>query len=345
MDGTDPLDGSDRDALLSVDGLTVRLARAGGEGPALLEDVSFGIGRGEIVCLVGESGSGKSVTARTVMGLTQQDRGLIVSGRLRFRGERVDGDPARIGRLRGRELAMVFQEPMSSLDPLFTVESQLAESLRRRHGRLARTERRRRMRTLLSDVGIHDPERVLGSFPHELSGGMCQRVMIASALAAEPALLIADEPTTALDVTVQAQILRLIERLRDEHGMAVLLVTHDMGVAAEIADRVLIMYSGHVVEDAAPLQAFHDARHPYTQGLLSCIPPMTGPRPATLSAIPGMVPDPASRPEGCPFSPRCARSDDRCRTDPPELTTVAERRFACWHPLTAELSVGAGTAS
>jgi oligopeptide/dipeptide ABC transporter ATP-binding protein len=314
--------------VLAIEGLTVRIGRSG-EGPTLVEEVSLQIARGEIVCLVGESGSGKSVTARTILGLTQQDRGLSVSGAIRFAGETLDA--SRLRQLRGRELAMVFQEPMSSLDPLYTVESQLAESLRRRHGRLPRAERRRRMLQLLADVGIHDGERVLRSYPHELSGGMCQRVMIASAISSEPALLIADEPTTALDVTVQAQILELIDRLRTEHGMAVLLVTHDMGVAAEVADRVVIMYSGHVVEEASPYDAFFDARHPYTDGLLACIPPMSGER-GLLPVIPGMVPDPAHRPSGCPFNPRCARADDRCRTDDPPLAVEGGRRFACWHP-------------
>ncbi|WP_159501720.1 ABC transporter ATP-binding protein [Microbacterium sp. 18062] len=316
--------------LLSAERLTVRLARHAHSGPALVEDVSFEIGRGEIVCLVGESGSGKSVTARTLMGLTAQDRSLAVSGGLRFAGEVLDA--AGLARLRGRELAMVFQEPMSSLDPLFTIGSQLTESLRRRHGGLRPAERRERMLRLLADVGIHDGERVLRSHPHELSGGMCQRVMIASALAAEPELLIADEPTTALDVTVQAQILELIDRLRTERGMAVLLVTHDMGVAAEIADRVVIMYSGRVVEDAAPRDAFFDARHPYTRGLLECIPPLTGER-GRLTTIPGMVPDPASRPSGCSFHPRCALATDRCRTDDPAPVGEPGRRYACWHPL------------
>ncbi|GAA3666466.1 ABC transporter ATP-binding protein [Microbacterium marinilacus] len=322
----------DPEPLLSVEGLTVRLTRGGEHGPALVDDVSLDVGRGEIVCLVGESGSGKSVTARTIMGLTQLDRSLAVDLRMRFAGESIDG-PARAAALRGRELAMVFQEPMSSLDPLFTIESQLAESLRRRHGRLPRAERRARMLRLLADVGIHDGERVLRSHPHELSGGMCQRVMIASALACEPDLLIADEPTTALDVTVQAQILELIDRLRAERGMAVLLVTHDMGVAAEVADRVVMMYSGRVVEEASPGEAFFDARHPYTRGLLACIPPMTGERAARLSAIPGMVPDPAHRPRGCPFSPRCELADDRCREEDPALTQERGRRYACWNPI------------
>ncbi|MCU1406230.1 MAG: peptide transporter ATP-binding protein [Glaciihabitans sp.] len=314
-------------AVLSLSGITVSLAQD--RSTQLVENVSLDVERGQVVCLVGESGSGKSVLARTMMGLTQLDRGVVVEGDVLW-----DGIP--LGRrshekLRGRDLSMVFQEPVGSLDPLFTVESQLSEALRRAHGRIGLSETRRRIRELLSEVGIPDPDRVMRSYAHQLSGGMCQRVMIAGALACEPKLLIADEPTTALDVTVQAQILDLIARLCKERDMAVILVTHDLGVAARLADRVAVLYSGQLVEDAGSDKTFTSARHPYTRGLLDCVPLMTGPRRTLLTTVEGSVPDPTNRPSGCPFSPRCARATSKCE-EMPAMNQEPERRFACWNP-------------
>lgn len=316
--------------LLEIDQVSVTLHRPGAPSLPLVRDATLDVRPGEIVVLVGESGSGKSVTVRTIMGLMQLDDDIEVGGSIR-----IDGNPVTAGdqfaALRGRDLAMVFQEPMSSLDPVFTVGSQLSEALRRRE-RLDAVAERERMRQLLAEVGIVDPDRVLRNYPHQLSGGMCQRVMIACALAARPRLLLADEPTTALDVTIQAQILDLIDRLREESDLGVLLVTHDLGVAAEVADRVVVMYAGRVVETATPETIFAEAAHPYTQGLLASIPLLSGPRPDRLPAIEGSVPDPARLPSGCAFHPRCRRADDRCMAVDPPLADVGSSRVACWHP-------------
>ena len=320
-----------RRKLLTLEGLRVELDKGHTRLP-LVRDATLQVRAGEIVCLVGESGSGKSVTARTIMGLTQMDRRMKVSGRAVF--EDVDlfaQSPEQLRKMRGRELAMVFQEPLSSLDPVFSVESQMLEGLRRRE-RLSAKAARARLLEALAEVGIHDGARVLRSHPHQLSGGMCQRVMIAMALVCRPKLLIADEPTTALDVTIQAQILELIDGLRREEDMSVLLVTHDMGVAADLADRVVVMYAGRAVEDADPLRVFSRPQHPYTEGLLACIPPMTGVRPALLPAIPGSVPDPSCLPSGCAFHPRCPRATARCVVEDPPLAPVAGVPVACWHP-------------
>ncbi len=323
------------DTLLRLNGVRVELDRGSTTIP-LVREATLEVGRGEIVCLVGESGSGKSVTARTIMGLTQLDPAMRVSGAASFDDTDLFAlPPEQMRRLRGRELAMVFQEPLSSLDPVFGVEFQLREALRRRE-RLSRTAERARLRECLAEVGIHDGDRVLRSHPHELSGGMCQRVMIAMALLARPRLLIADEPTTALDVTIQAQILELIDRLRTEEGMAVLLVTHDMGVAAELADRIVVMYSGRVVATAPPQEVLAHPAHPYTAGLLGSIPPMRGPRPQTLPTIGGSVPDPSRVPDGCAFHPRCPRAAAECSEQSPAFVPLTGGAVACWHPLVEE---------
>ena len=326
-----------REKLLSLEGLRVELDE-GRNQVLLVHDATLEVRKGEIVCLVGESGSRKSVTARTIMGLTQMDDRMKVSGRAVFEGtDLFDLSPEQLRKMRGRELAMVFQEPLSSLDPVFTVDSQLREGLRRREGLTAKVETTRLLEAL-AEVGIHDGVRVLRSYPHQLSGGMCQRVMIAMALVCRPKLLIADEPTTALDVTIQAQILELIDHLRKEEDMSVLLVTHDMGVAADVADRVVVMYAGRAVEDADPLRIFARPEHPYTEGLLACIPPMVGERPSVLPAIRGSVPDPSSLPSGCAFHPRCPRASDRCAVEDPPLEQVDGAAVACWHPTSAVIS-------
>jgi peptide/nickel transport system ATP-binding protein len=314
--------------VLSLNGITVSLEA--NRAIRLVEDVTLTIERGQVVCLVGESGSGKSVLARTMMGLTQLDRGVVVEGTVTWEGKTLGRKDHE--RLRGRDIAMVFQEPVGSLDPLFTVESQLTESLRRAHGKIGSVELRRRIRALLSEVGIADPDRVMQCYPHQLSGGMCQRVMIAGALACEPKLLVADEPTTALDVTVQAQILDMLARLCIERDMAVILVTHDLGVAARLADRIAVLYSGKLVEEAQSDTTFAGARHPYTRGLLECVPLMTGPRRSLLATVEGSVPDPSDRPSGCPFSPRCARATAECTQMPP-MSIEPGGSFSCWHPI------------
>lgn len=327
---------TEQEALLKLDNVAVTLHRADRDVP-LVRDITMEVKPGEVVCLVGESGSGKSVTARTIMGLLQMDDRIGVTGSIQFEGQELNvPGQDHYQKLRGRDMAMVFQEPLSSLDPVFTIESQLLQALRRREKLSAKAERSRLV-SLLSDVGIRDGVRVLRSYPHQLSGGMNQRVMIAMALASQPRLLLADEPTTALDVTIQAQILEMIDKLRRETGMAVLLVTHDMGVAAEMADRVVVMYAGRGVEDAPPETIFDQAEHPYTDGLLACIPPLVGERPEELPAIPGSVPDPSRLPSGCAFSPRCYRATDKCRNEDPPLLQIGNTRVACWHP-TSEMT-------
>jgi oligopeptide/dipeptide ABC transporter ATP-binding protein len=328
-----------RDRLLELTDVRVELSRGHTRLP-LVRDATLQVRKGEIVCLVGESGSGKSVTARTVMGLTQLDPRMKVSGHAQFDGtDLFDLDTEQMRRLRGRDLAMVFQEPHSSMDPVFSVGAQLREAIRRRE-KLSPKAETARLTAVLAEVGIHDSARVLRSHPHQLSGGMCQRVMIAMALVCRPRLLIADEPTTALDVTIQAQILELIDQLRREEGLSVLLVTHDMGVAADLADRVVVMYAGRVVEDAAPDRIFARPEHPYTAGLLSCIPPIRGERPRLLATIPGSVPDPAALPTGCAFHPRCPRSTPRCAYDDPPLEMVDDAAVACWSPTSRPAPAG-----
>ncbi|GGB08063.1 ABC transporter ATP-binding protein [Allosediminivita pacifica] len=304
-----------------------------GVGPHnVVDGVDFDIGRGEIVALVGESGSGKSLTALSIMGLLS---GSVrqTGGTATLAGNALDLDNDHAMRkLRGTALSMIFQEPVASLNPLLSVGAQVSESLVV-HGRASRAEAWDRAVEMLREVGIPAPEQRARQFPSELSGGMCQRVMIASALIAEPRLLIADEPTTALDVTIQAQILDLMRRLRDETDTSVLIITHDMGVVASVADRVCVMYGGRIVEQAEVHELFSAPRHPYTKLLLATIPRLTGERKSELFSISGMVPDVASWPEGCRFRTRCPLATDRCATRPPlEAAGAGEGHLAaCWH--------------
>jgi oligopeptide/dipeptide ABC transporter ATP-binding protein len=324
--------------VLEVSDLTVRFQPPTGPAYALVRDASFSIGAGEVVCLVGESGSGKSVTSQAIMRLIQEQRGITADGSVRFMGQDVlSASDRRIRDIRGRDMAIVFQEPMNSLDPVYPIENQLVEAIRRT-GRVPAKIARQRATDLLAKVGINGIDRTLRSYPHQLSGGMCQRVMIAMAVACNPRLLIADEPTTALDVTIQAQILELLAELRQEFGMAMLLVTHDMGVAAQVADRIVVMYAGRVVEQSTTADLFRRPMHPYTAGLLDCIPRIGGTRAETLPAIAGNVPEPRSMPPGCAFHPRCPAATERCATEDPPLAEVAGRPVACWHP--AELTAG-----
>ena len=293
--------------LIEIEDLAVTFRTARGEVEAL-SGVSLTVGEGESFGVVGESGSGKSLTALAVMGLVPDPPGRIARGSIRFRGETLDAEAK--ARLRGREIAMIFQEPMSALNPVFTVGEQVAEGLRV-HERLSRRAARARAAELLGRVGIPDPFRRLGQYPHELSGGMRQRVMIAAALACRPRLLIADEPTTALDVTIQAQILALLASLQRETGMAILLITHDLGVIAQVVGRVAVMYAGRVVETGPVVPVFARPAHPYTRALLNSIPARNEDA-ARLPAIPGSVPVPAAWPSGCRFHPRCARAEAAC---------------------------------
>lgn len=319
--------------VLNVSDLRVTRQRSGAVATDLVRDVSFRVGAGEIVCMVGESGSGKSLSAQAIIGLLSDEPHLTVSGRVEFLGRELLGmDPREQLDLRGSKVTMVFQEPMSSLDPVMRVGNQVAEAVRRVE-RTSRKTQRARVLELFRQVGLPDPERVFQSYPHELSGGMCQRVMIAMALAPRPALVVADEPTTALDVTVQAQILDLLVKLRDEQGLSILLITHDMGVASVVADRVVVVYAGRTVEQQKAGGLFANPRHPYTQGLLGSLPRMadSSNKHLRLTAIPGMVPEPGNLPVGCAFQTRCPQVMDRCRQeDPPLVDSASGAQVACW---------------
>jgi len=311
--------------LLEIDDLHIAFTGRSGTVPAV-RGVSLTIDRGEVVGLVGESGCGKSVTALAVLRLLPTPPAQIRAAHIAFAGQDLLALPEReMRRMRGHRIAMIFQEPMTALNPVFTIGHQIGESLQIHLG-LGRAERRRRAAELLAQVGIADPERRLDDYPHQLSGGQRQRVMIAMALACDPDLLIADEPTTALDVTIQAQILALLNRLQQERGLAVLLITHDMGVVAQTADRVAVMYAGQIVEQATTVDLFAEPRHPYTHGLLASIP-----RPGVerLTPIPGQLPPLTALPAGCTFADRCAWAQATCRTAPPPVHGDADHWQRC----------------
>jgi oligopeptide/dipeptide ABC transporter ATP-binding protein len=294
-----------------------------------VEEVTFSLDKGEILGIVGESGSGKSVTALTIMGLLPTPPARVAAGEVRFAGQVLtELSDARMQRIRGPGIAMVFQEPMTSLNPVFTIGEQIMETIRA-HERLPQRAVYARAVEMLEKVGIPSAARRMTDYPHQLSGGQRQRVMIAIALACNPKLLIADEPTTALDVTIQAQILDLLLDLRDEFGMAIMIITHNMGVIAETADRVLVMYAGRVVEEAPVARLFDQPLHPYTQGLLECVPSLTD-ETERLVAIPGTLPDPARRPHGCRFAVRCRYALAECRAALPALRSYdAAHTAAC----------------
>ena len=317
-----------REPLLSVRDLRVEIATQSGL-LTVVDGISFDVGQGEVVGLVGESGSGKTVTSLSIMRLLPSPPARIVEGEVWFDGRDLLTLPfGDLAEARGDALSMVFQDPMASLNPAFTVGNQLIEAVRL-HRDTTRAEARRRAKELLDLVGIPDPESRLGEYPHRLSGGMRQRVLLAMALANEPRLRIADEPTTALDVTVQAQILDLTRSLQEELGMAMIFVTHDLGVIADIADRVMVMYAGQLVEQAPVHDLFAEPRHPYTKKLLAAIPQAT-PRGERLTSVPGVVPVPGRWADGCRFSPRCSFATDECREAPVELTAVGlDREVRC----------------
>jgi oligopeptide/dipeptide ABC transporter ATP-binding protein len=305
------------DALLSVRDLAVYFQLDGSMSRAV-EGVSFDIRKGETVCLVGESGCGKSVTALAILGIIPQPPGRIMGGRILFSGRNLlDLDEERMQEIRGNHIAMVFQEPMTSLNPVFTIGDQIKEAILV-HERADKGELNRRCLQVLRDVGIPSPEERLNDYPHQLSGGQRQRIMIAMSLACNPDLVIADEPTTALDVTIQAQILNLFEELQRKRGMSLFYITHDLGVVATIAERIYVMYAGIIAEQGMARDIFHNPRHPYTQGLLASLPNPTK-RGSILYSIPGTVPDPAYKPSGCPFHPRCSFALDICRIRYPEM--------------------------
>jgi oligopeptide/dipeptide ABC transporter ATP-binding protein len=310
--------------LLEIAELTVAF---GGVRP--VDGVSLRIEAGGSVGMVGESGSGKSLTALAILRLVPEPPGRVSARHVRFLGTDLLALPReRLPDIRGREIAMIFQEPMSSLNPVMTIGDQIGEVLYL-HERISRRERRERVIAALASVGIPAPEERIGAYPHQFSGGMRQRVMIAMALACNPKLLIADEPTTALDVTVQAQVLALMRRLRAERNASVLFVSHDFGVIAEIADAVVVMYAGRVVESGPVREIFRHPAHPYTQALLQSIPRTDSDRPR-LYQIPGAVPSPAARPPGCPFAPRCPARLAACSEAPPMVALDASREAACW---------------
>jgi peptide/nickel transport system ATP-binding protein len=316
-------------ALLEVRDLRTHFVSDAGEFPAV-DGVSFEVDAGRTLAIVGESGCGKSVTSLSIMGLVPAPPGRIAGGSIRFEGRELIGlDPAALRDLRGNGIAMIFQEPMSSLNPAFTIGEQIVEGLLR-HRRIGRAEAVRRAIAVLEQVRMPAPAERFHEHPHRLSGGMRQRAMIAMALACEPKLLIADEPTTALDVTIQAQILELMRTLQRETGTAIILVTHDLGVVAEVADEVLVMYAGRVVERAPVRALFEQPQHPYTVGLLGSIPRLGGTQ-TRLASIEGQVPDPLRRPAGCLFSPRCPFADARCRAEePPVVRLLGGHLSACW---------------
>lgn len=314
--------------LLSVKNLSTEFPVKKGIVRAV-EDVSFDVDQGEILAIVGESGSGKSVTSLSIMGLLAEP-GHVAGGSLEFEGKDLATlSEKQYRELRGNDMAMIFQEPMTSLNPVYRVGNQIVEAIRT-HEKVSKAEAKDRAVDLLRKVGIPSPEARINDYPHQMSGGMRQRVMIAMALACSPKLLIADEPTTALDVTIQAQILDLLRRLRDDTGMAVLLITHDLGVVSETADRVVVMYCGQVVEEAEVRTLFDHPMHPYTLGLLKSIPRLEDDDSKRLYMIKGMVPNPLEMPPGCHFSDRCDSCMDICRTKVPELVDVDGHKVRCF---------------
>ena len=293
-----------------------------------VDDVSFEIKAGEVLGVVGESGAGKSLTGAAIIGLLEPP-GQISGGEVRLAGKRIDNlSQEQIRQIRGREIGMVFQDPLTSLNPLFRIGEQLTETLQT-HADLAEKSARKQAIDWLAEVGIPSPEVRIDQYPHQFSGGMRQRVVIALALCANPKLIIADEPTTALDVSIQAQIISLLKRLCREHGTAVMLITHDMGVIAETADRVAVMYAGRLVEIGEARKVIQNAKHPYTLGLMGSIPTI-GDTEEDLRQIQGSMPRLAEIPEGCAFNPRCPNVRDRCRKNRPELQSVDESSVACW---------------
>jgi oligopeptide/dipeptide ABC transporter ATP-binding protein len=292
-----------------------------------VENVSLEISPGEIISLVGESGCGKSVTGLSILKLIPSPPGRIVSGEILFNKRNlIPLEEKEMERVRGNEIAMIFQEPMTSLNPVFTIGDQIMEAILF-HQKVDKTEARRRAVQMLDRVKIPSPETRIDAYPHQLSGGMRQRAMIAMALSCQPKLLIADEPTTALDVTIQSQILQLLKEIQREMGMAVMLITHDLGVVSEIADRVAVMYAGRIVEVSAIDVLFHQMRHPYTKGLLDSIPQLEEKR-RRLNAIPGQVPNPTELPSGCKFHPRCYLMIEECKKEEPPLFQVNGDHFS-----------------
>lgn len=317
--------------LLQVEQLTTKFYTERGQVTAV-DDVSFQVKKGEILGLVGESGSGKSVTSQSIMRLFDEKFLVEYGGKIMFNGaDLLEFSEEKMQKIRGNEIAMIFQDPLSSLNPVFTIGSQIAESIIL-HQKVSKKEAYKKAEEMLRVTGIPDPKKRLHEFPHELSGGMRQRVMIAMALSCEPQLLIADEPTTALDVTIQAQILDLISQLNDELEMGVIFITHDLGVVAELCTRIIVMYLGQIVEEAKVADLFKNPLHPYTRGLIQSIPQLDGERKVDLHTIPGTVPSLDSIPQGCRFATRCEFATEQCKTRTPELREFSGGQKArCWN--------------
>jgi oligopeptide transport system ATP-binding protein len=320
-------------AILRIDDLSVSFAQPNRPIPAVRQ-VSLAVAARECVGIVGESGSGKTQLFMAAMGLLAPD--AAAAGSVRFEDEEILGAaPHRLNRIRGSKLTMIFQDPMTSLTPHLKIGTQLAEVLVCHAGK-PWSEARLAARRMLERVRVPEAQRRLNQYPHELSGGLRQRVMIGMSLMCEPLLVIADEPTTALDVTVQAQIIELLRAMREEVGMALVLISHDLGVVAGLADRILVMYAGRIVESAAAADLFGHARHPYTAELLKCVPRLSGPRLERLPTLPGQPPQPGDSPAGCAFAPRCARAAERCRVERPPLQDAgAGRLVACHFPVSS----------
>jgi oligopeptide transport system ATP-binding protein len=295
-----------------------------------VDGVYYDVAEGETVALVGESGCGKSVSALSIMGLIPNPPGRIVNGEILFKGRdlrRLDAEGMR--RVRGKEIAMVFQEPMTSLNPVLTIGRQMTETLEA-HMNMGKEEANRKAMEMLKWVGIPDPQRRLAQYPHQFSGGMRQRVMIAMALSCDPGLILADEPTTALDVTIQAQILELLKELTRQKGVSLIVITHNLGVVARYADRVNVMYAGKIIECGLAREIYHHPRHPYTLGLLHSVPRLDQPKKSKLEPIEGQPPDLARLPAGCSFRPRCKFGEEKCDHEVPSLREVGEKHFcAC----------------
>ena len=316
----------DNKSLISVQDLKVHF-RTGHEFARAVDGVSFEVRREETICLVGESGCGKTVSALSILGLIPTPPGEIAGGQILFSDQNLlELNEADMQKIRGNHIAMVFQEPLTSLNPVFTIGDQIGEAIHI-HKKMGAESLHEKCIQLLKDVGISSPEQRLEDYPHQLSGGQRQRVMIAMALACDPDLIIADEPTTALDVTIQAQILELFRSIQKKQEMSILYITHDLGVVAAIADRVYVMYSGVIAEQGYTDQIFHNARHPYTQGLLASLPSLSK-RGKRLYSIPGTVPNPAYKPEGCPFHPRCPYKIFSCQNEYPEMCNYGEGHLA-----------------
>lgn len=323
-------------ALLEIKGLKTHFFTDAGVLPSV-DGISFSIEKGETLGIVGESGCGKSVTAMSILRLIPQPPGKIVSGEIRFNDiDLVDIPDQRLRQIRGNEIAMIFQEPMTSLNPVYTVGNQIIEAIML-HQAKEPEEARELAIQMLKEVGIPDPQTRIDEYPHQMSGGMKQRVMIAMALSCNPALLIADEPTTALDVTIQAQILELLNRMQREREMAIMMITHDLGVVAETCQRVVVMYAGRVAETGTIEDIFERPHHPYTYGLLQSLPDRAAPG-ARLPTIEGTVPSPLNFPSGCRFRNRCESATQICETEPPLINIGEKHQAWCHHPISTEVS-------